>query len=348
MGHKVTTEASSRPALVRSTAAHGALGFFQRAGLDPDQVLRTVALNRDELTDPTAQVSLMQYCRMFEVAAQMAGRSNLGLEFGVEFLPQHLGHIGYLAVTAPTLDRALRALAEKLPFHQQATFIGLEPFGSTRLALSYAVADSCIKERRQDAEFSLVVLLNLLRQALGASWSPSEVHFTHARPTLARFHERVFGCVVRFGEETNRIVFPRELLGNPMPRRDDALHGLLSAEIRCSQADTPCDPDFVVTVRYHIERLLRNGLCDLEHVAAACDLPTWSVKRKLRARGLSFNDLLTEVRRELAPVYLLEQRLSATEVALLLGYSELSAFSRAFRLWTGLTPREFAATRRHR
>jgi AraC-like DNA-binding protein len=327
--------------MVRTTAAHGAVEFFQRMGLDPDSVLNTVGLRREELTDPTGEVSLMQYCRMFEVAASMAGRSNLGLEFGATFLPQHLGHIGYLAVTAPTVGRALRCLADELPFHQQATFIGIETFGSHRLALSYGIVDGSVTERRQDAEFSLTVLLNLLRQALGPGWCPNEVHFTHSRPHPPRLHERIFGSVIRFDEEANRIVFSRDSLAAAMPRRDDVLHGLLGAEIARQRKLRQYDPDIVASVRYQIERLLPKGHCDLDSVAKACGIPSWSIKRKLRARGLGFQDLLLAVRQELAPLYLVGRGMPATDVALSLGYSELSAFSRAFRQWTGVSPRDF-------
>jgi AraC-like DNA-binding protein len=330
-----------RPAMVRATAAHGAVDFFQRQGLNPDVILQTVRLRREDLANPAGEVSLMQYCRMFEVAANMAKRSSLGLEFGAAFTPQHLGHIGYLAVTAPTLRRALRCLADELPFHQQGTFIGLEPFGATRLALSYGIADSTVKERQQDAELSLAILLNLMRQALGPGWCPNEVHFSHTRPLSTHLHERIFGAVVRFQEDANRIVFAKDLLDAPMPRRDDALHGLLAAEIERQKGLHPYDPDIVAAIRYQIERLLPSGKCDLDTVSAACALQCWSVKRKLHSRGISFQDLVLAVRRELAPVYLLERGMPATEVALCLGYSELSAFSRAFRQWTGLTPSDF-------
>jgi AraC-like DNA-binding protein len=331
----------SRPAMVRAGAAHGAVEFFQRLGLDPDKVLERVQLSRAELADPAGELTLQQYCRMFEVAAELSRCSTLGLEFGAAFLPQHLGYLGYLAVTAPTLGHSLRCLADELPFHQQGTFIGIDPFGSTRLAVSYGIADTSVQEKQQDAELSLAVLLNLLRQALGPLWSPCEVHFSHRRSGSSLPHQRVFGAVVRFGEEANRIVFARSLLEAPMARRDDALHGLLAAEIARQKSAQRYDPDIVATVRYQIERLLPAGVCDLDAVAEACNLPCWSLKRKLHTRGLTFQDLVLAVRRELAPAYLIDRRMPATEVALCLGYSELSAFSRAFRQWTGLTPREF-------
>jgi AraC-like DNA-binding protein len=137
------------------------------------------------------------------------------------------------------------------------------------------------------------------------------------------------------------MIFGRELLEAPMPRRDDALHQLLAADIARNNRPKPYDADIVAFVRYQIARLLPTGLCDLNAVATACNLPAWSLKRKLRARGLNFNHLLTTVRRELAPIYLVQRRMPATEVAFSLGYSELSAFSRAFRQWTGSTPRDF-------
>jgi AraC-like DNA-binding protein len=131
------------------------------------------------------------------------------------------------------------------------------------------------------------------------------------------------------------------MLQASMPRRDDVLHGLLSAEITRQRKLRRYDPDILTSIRYQIERLLPHGPCELQAVAAACGVPVWSLKRRLRARGVSFQDLLLEVRQELAGLYLVKRGMPATEVALALGYSELSAFSRAFRQWTGVSPREY-------
>jgi AraC-like DNA-binding protein len=327
--------------MVKASAAHGAVEFFARAGLDPDELLRSINLSRGDLQQPGSEMMLAQYCRMFEIAACRSGRSNLGLEFGSAFRPQYLGYIGYLAVTAPTLGRALRCLADAMPSHQQATFMDLIECDDALAAVSYAIADGSVAERRQDAELSIAVVINLFRQALGSRWAPQEVHFTHARPATTRAHDRFFGAPVCFQQDENRVVFFRSALSAPMPHHDPVLHELLAAAIGREKRVRPCSSDLVSCARHHIERLLPQARCSLEEVAAACGVAPWTLKRKLRSQDLSFQQLVTTARRDLALEYLGEQGRPVTEVALALGYSELSAFSRAFRQWTRSTPRDY-------
>ena len=274
----------------------------------------------------------------------MADRPDIGLEFGESFQPEYLGFVGYLATRARTLGEGLRNFARYLPLHQQATFAALEPCFGDRVGFSYAITDDGIRSRRQDAELSLAVMFNLLSAALGGEWRPDEVHFAHPRPSGgASRHERIFGAPVYFEQGSNSIVFDRRLLDTSMPRRDPILFNLIRTEFEKLDPRTRGGTDPVALARHNVGRLLREGRCQLSSLALLCNMPSWTLKRQLHKSGLTFQHLVAEVRQSLAIDYLVDQRMSITDAALSLGYSEVSAFSRAFRQWTGMSASEYVS-----
>src|SRR5690606_16521430 len=129
--------------------------------------------------------------------------------------------------------QALENFTHYLPLHQQGTFMDVEPCFGDRLSFSYSVIDRSVTERRQDAELSLAVMLNLIRSALGQHWAPDEVHFTHPRPAEGiNRHETIFGAPIYFEQDCNRLVFSRSLLDRPMLRQDPLLFQLILAEFK--------------------------------------------------------------------------------------------------------------------
>lgn len=334
---------SGRPAAtVTASAALGIKEFMTHRGLDADQMFHRVGLQREEVGRTGNRILLAQFCDLFEHAAIMADRPDIGLEFGESFQPEYLGFLGYLATRARTLGEGLRNFARFLPLHQQATFAALEPCFGDRIAFSYAITDDDIRSRRQDAELSLAVMLNLLSAALGGDWRPDEVHFAHARPAGgASRHERIFGAPLHFEQGRNAIVFDRALLNTPMPRRDPVLFNLIRTDFEKLDPRARGRADPVALARHNVGRLLREGRCRLPDLAMLCNMPSWTLKRQLHKSGLTFQQLVAEVRQSLAIEYLVDHGLSITDTALSLGYSEVSAFSRAFRQWTGMSASEY-------
>ena len=333
------------PATVNASAAAGVIDFMISSDLDPDIILDGVGLKRADVDRSDNRIYLSQFCELFEAAARLAERPNIGLEFGSAFRPEHLGFLGYMAMSAGTLGVGLSSFIRYLPLHQQATMIRMEGYGRDRVSLTYAILDDSIYRRRQDAELSIAVMLNMVRAALGDAWQPDEVHFAHARPPSGAFaHERAFGAPVFFDQADNAVIFERSLLDATMSRRDPMLFDLIRSEFEKTQNGRRVKPDDEMSmVRHEVRRLLADGRCDLTNLARACSIPSWTLKRRLQKLGLSFQMLVTEVRKALAIEYLIDHSLSVTETALALGYSEVSAFSRAFRLWTGMSAREYVA-----
>lgn len=324
---------------ILAAAASGIVPFIERQRGDIDRIFGYAGLAPDMAGSPTLQLSLSSFCRLFEQSARVTGNGNFGLWFGNQFEPRDLGLWGYAAVSAPTLGAALTTLVELFPYHQQSSAMHLrrEPGGFVKL--DYRIEQPSIVERRQDAELSLGMFLNIIRECMGPSWAASEVHFEHPKPEAWREHERAFSAPVFFSQSTNALIFRDTILDQPMPKADVRL---MQAMRMCLEQlaghDQSC-ARVIDRVRESVRSHLPDGAPTLEEVAEALRLPLAVLSRELRYEGLSFQDLVETVRHDLAISYLKQRQLSLSEIAFLLGYSELSAFSRAVRRWTGQSPR---------
>lgn len=333
-------EGPAGPAVLAS-AATGIVPYIERLRGDVDSIFGNAGIAPEMAGSTTLKMSLSAFCRLFEQAARQTRRDSFGLWFGNQFQPRDLGLWGYAAVSAPTVASALEQLVGLFGFHQGSSAMRLARAGG-RLRLEYQILAPGIVERRQDAELSLGMFLNVLREALGSGWSPEEVHFEHPRPEDPHEHERAFGAPVFFSQPVNALVFRPEVMGRPMPAADPRLMALMTS---CLQglAEAPAAGSTVDALRSAVRTRLPAGCPTLEAVSADLRLPAAAVSRCLTAEGIAFRDLVEQVRRDLALAYLRQRHLPLTEIAFLLGYSELSAFSRAVRRWTGAAPRRVRA-----
>jgi AraC-like DNA-binding protein len=328
---------------VLASAATGIVDFIDRQSGDVDRIFGHAGISPEMAGSPTLQLSLGSYCRLFEESARETRNDNFGLWFGNSFDPRDLGLWGYAALSAPTLGCALETLVDLFPLHQQSSFMALGKTPEGLVKLEYRIEAPQIIERRQDAELSLGMFFNLMREALGKNWSPEEVHFEHPKPEAWREHERAFAAQAFFSQPTNAIVFRPQVLDFAMPGADPRL---MSAMRLClQQLSERRDVRFTVTdrVRTAVRAHLPEGFPPVEAIAAELRMPLSAIQRELHYDGLSYSTLVETTRRDLALSYVRQRQLPFSEIAFLVGYSELSAFSRAVRRWTGLSPRALRA-----
>jgi len=328
---------------VLAAAADGVVHMIKAMGGDVDRVFGEARLDIGRLESPFNEISLKQYCELFEESARLTHCDNFGLRFGHGFKPRQLGPIGYMAINAPTMAAGLRALVDYFPAHQQNTIMALRQERDL-LFLDYQITDGRISRRRQDAELSLGMFCNIFHYCIGRQWRPLEIHFEHPRPAESREHETNFGAPVFFAQPTNSILFRRGDLDVLMPEPDPYLFSLLEPFMRGRQQRFSVD-DLIGLVRQKIEAHFNTGNPGIKKIAAELGMTSWTLHRRLRDLNVSFHDLVRGARRELALRYVAEPHLALTEVAFLLGYSELSAFSRAFREWTGMAPAHYRRQR---
>ena len=199
------------------------------------------------------------------------------------------------------------------------------------------MGDAC----RHDCEMTLAIAVSFARRVTGVDWTPREVSFRHSRPQSVAEHERIFRSPVRFGRPSNELIFDSSLLALPMAKADAGLCAILDRHARELLAKSPRRGGLAERVRRLLGEALNGGDPRQEAVSQKLGISVRTLQRRLSEEGTSHQDLLDEVRSELSRRYLQESKLAICEVAYILGFSEPSAFHRAFRRWTGVTPKEF-------
>jgi len=330
--------------IVLAAAATGIVDHIRDSGGDIDLIFGRTGIAPSMAGSPTLKLPLSAFCRLFEQASKQSHNDNFGLWFGNGFKPRDLGLWGYAAVSSPTVGSAIENLVNLFGYHQESSQLALNRAEDGLMRLEYQIVAPEIVERRQDAELSLGMFLNVIREGTSRTWAPEEVHFEHPKPENWHDHETAFSAPVYFSQPTNAILFRDDVLDRPMPGRDLKLMTMMQTCLERLGSDQS-EPDRLIDlVRSAIRTHLPHGYPCLEDVASGLEVTPGTIQRELAHEGVAYKDLVEGIRRDLAIVYLRQRQLPLSEVAYLLGYSELSALSRAVRRWTGESPRTVRAS----
>lgn len=324
---------------VLSAAASGLSDFIIQQGADVDRVFGSSGINPERLLSPTLSLYLPNYCKVLEYAAEQSGCDNFGLYYGQQFQPKSLGLIGYIALCSPDLESALKNMANYFHLHQKDTMTRMLDLGEC-WRIDYQIQHGAILTRRQDAEFTIGIFMNVIREMLGQHYSPREIHFEHTRPEFWQEHSKLFNAPVFFEQPYNSIVLLKKDLQCSMPMHDSMLFKVMLDTLHLLNVATPLQ-SLSDQVRSHIQIELADGEPHLEKIASDLGFTSCVLTRRLKAEGLNYSALVEAVRCELADYYIKQKNIPISEMAFLLGYSEVSAFSRAFKRWFGVNPRQF-------
>lgn len=316
--------------------------FIDRQGGNSRQVLSRSGLKPGLYQEPNRHISLKSYCQSIHEAASSTGNEHFGLFFGEQFSPEGLGLLGYFALTAVDLRSAIKGMQTYFLVFQSNSQLNFEmEKGVCRL--EYRLLDGDIVDRTQDAELTVGMFNNVLRRALGESWAPLEIHFQHPALVDASPHREAFGCEVKFQQSRNEILFRESCLDQPMPDANPMLNNVVRGTIADLVSTAPQILSTAQRARSEIIELLPQGEACIDQVARRMSLSRRTLQRQLSAEQYSFKALVDELREELAIYYLEYDRLRISEVAYRLGYSEISAFTRAFMRWKNLSPSDWRA-----
>ncbi|HEX6120600.1 MAG TPA: AraC family transcriptional regulator [Dongiaceae bacterium] len=339
-GGPATLPEGAAPAILAS-AATGIVGHIERLHGDIDSIFGNAGIAPDMAGVPTLQLRLASFITLFEEAARRTRQDNFGLWFGNQFMPRDLGLWGYAAISSPTVGSALENLVNLFCYQQGSSVMRCVKRRDGLLRLEYQIVAPDIVARRQDAELSLGMFLNVIREGLGPKWAPEEVHFEHPRPQSWKEHESAFDAPVYFSQPANALLFRTDILGHSMPARDLQLLAVMQTCMEQLGPTSAAADSLFDRICAAIRMRLPNGYPTLEQIAHDLRISPGAVQRELSEHNVTYKDAVENTRRSLAEVYLQQRQLPLTEVALLLGYSELSAFSRAFTRWTGTSPRHY-------
>jgi AraC-like DNA-binding protein len=299
-----------------------------------------VKLDPAVLLDPDNRILFAQLVALYEKAAELTGDDCFGLHLAQMINPTAFDIVGYCALNSPTLGAAFTRVARYHSIWTDGALFTLETSNDTS-AIVYSYVGTSIHEHRQDAEITLALVTTLCRTIASPDFAPTAVEFQHDAPSDTSEHAKIFRCPVEFRAPSNKLFFASSFLSLPIAKADARLCALLDRHAEALLAKFPPRDSLIDQVRSIITGELRGGDPSLERVADQLSLTPRTLQRKLQDLGTSHNELLDQMRRQLAMRYLREPEMAICEVAYLLGFSESSSFHRAFKRWTGLTPKEF-------
>jgi AraC-like DNA-binding protein len=328
-----------RDGTVLTVSSRALIAACERLGVDTEAMLRTVGIERQVLEDPDARLQGRDVSALWAKAYELSGDPALSLHVAEACPLGAYKVIDYMAANARTAGEAFRYSARYFPLINTAVRLPIDETGDP-------VTFDVVNERgpavvsRPYAEFCLAVFVLHVRAATGVAFKLREVTFAHPLPADTSEHERVFGCPVRFEAQHNRLYLDRTAWEAPTSDAHPGVLRVLAEHADLLLTRLPRGPDLVERSRRAIAGRLRGGDPSLESVAHELGMSVRSLQRHLGELGYTYNALADEVRHATARLYLEQPDIALAEIAYLLGFAEQSAFNRAFKRWTGRTPKQ--------
>jgi AraC-like DNA-binding protein len=329
-------------ATVRASPLVGLAQLVRDLGHEPGPAFAREGLAPADLADPDAEISFSRAGRLLASCVSATGCRQLGLLLGQRISPSSLGIPGYLLHTARDVRAALLDLVRHFDLHDRGAVLTLDT-NEVATFLGYAIYLPEVPAADQIYDLSIAAECNVMRELCGSDWSPSEVRLTRGVPEDITPYRRFFRAPIHFDADRSALVFPSRWLDHPVSSSNPMLHRHLEKEAEILHAEQPG------TLVEQLRGLLRGSLAtkkaDAPHVARQLGLHERTLNRRLRQAGTSFRQELQGVRYQVAQELLVNTRLSLSRIAAALNYSDTSAFVRAFRQWSGMSPGDWR--RRH-
>jgi AraC-like DNA-binding protein len=316
--------------------------MLRDAGIEPREVLAEFGIEPGYFDDPENVIPFTTMGRIFLRCLDRTGCEHFGLLVGQHSGVSVLGAVGYLVQSAPDLRTALRELSAYLHVHDGGAVVTLSEEKPLTM-LGYAILSDGVEGAEQILDAALAIGFNMMRGLCGPGWQLSGVQFAHARPRNLAPYRKFFRVTPEFNAEQSVLVFEERWLDRALPSADPRLHMLMTE--RAAELHGRVRDDLVGFVRRTLKPLVTSADCSLESVARRMGMHERTLNRRLAAAGETFRKVREDVRLEAACQLLEYTEKPAHEIAEILGYSDATAFSRAFRRWSGVAPTKWRASK---
>ena len=305
--------------------------------IDPEPVFREAGLDPELMDQPRGRYNAEGQTEAWRKAAELIEDPCFGLKTGEFWVAADLHALGCAFLTSSTLSTALHRLSRYVSVVNDVVEVDIDDDGDNVSVILRPDANLYATPCAPQEDGGLAVILGMCRTAYGRALNPVEARFRHSAPPCVAEYYNLCRCPVIFDAPESAILFSRT----------DAIRPLLAQNRELAQANDKILTDFlgklrkddlITRVKTVITEELASGAPTDDQIAEALFMSSRTLSRKLSALGTSYSQLVEAVRRELAEQYIADPALTFGEIAFLLGFSEQSAFSRAFRRWTGQPP----------
>jgi AraC-like DNA-binding protein len=317
-----------------------------KEGVDVEVFLQQARLTSRQIKNKDIQVGVQNQIKFVELVANATGDPLLGFHLAYSYDLREIGLLYYVIASAETLLGSLLRVARYSAVANEGVALQVNKGNLLRVRLHYSGV-----ARHSDVhqiEFWMASLVRICRKLIGTNFKPIEIRIMHDRREQVSEIEKLLGCVVKTGADVDEIIFPGKSGEYPIVTADPYLNRLCVGfcEETLARRGKKTSP-LKVRVENAIAALLPHGEMHFDAVAAQLGMGGRTLARRLASEGHSFSNILDGLRSALARRYLAESDMSISEIAWLLGYSEVANFTHAFHRWSGTNPRtERAKARR--
>lgn len=332
-----------RELTVAAAVAEALADFAVSRGARREALLARAGIGEEHLANPEGRVPFSAYVRLMKAGQHLCDDPALALHYGECVDATDVSIACLMGTTASSVADAFAQLNRYSRLAVEVEGVG----DSGRFALERVGAGLWFVDRRANASDVLEITESTFariacssRRVAGTMSLFKELHVTHGAPAYADEYARIFAIPVRFGMTRNALLLDEALMSSFKPPRQSPY---LSALLREKAEHLLAELDASRSTRGQVEQVLLSamptGNASVSAVASKLAVSRHTLFRKLREEGVTFESVLSELRRRMATHYLGEKQLSVSQTASLLGYSDPAAFSRAFKRWTGSSPR---------
>lgn len=328
--------------MLRSAVLNGYVKTAESLGLNADALMRVSGIDPGTVASATGWIPALAVDRLLELSADQSDRLDFGLLMSTDRGLSNLGPVGLVAREEPDVRSALGVVLRHLNLHNEAIDLAMtERRGLTTVQVRSAPG---IDLGRQSVELVVASVLRILADVLSPEWAPSMTYLEHHAPEDTSTHRHLLGDHVTFDHEFSGIVLPTSDLEQDNPLSNPQLRPFVQEYLGLLVPGT--GPTLSIQAHDLIATLLPTGNFSADKIARNLGMDRRTLHRRLAVTGASYSSILDAVRREHASTAILRGHTSFTEIAVALGFSELSAFSRWFRGEFGMSPRAWARTAR--
>jgi AraC-like DNA-binding protein len=314
------------------------------ARLEVEPLLKSCHLTPQQIKNPQFRISVKNQIQFLSVVADKLPDPFLGIHLAEGIELREMGMLYYVIASSETLGEALRRLGRYCSLNNEGVRITCHEGKDISVKCEY-VGVSRLSDRHQ-IECFVALLVRLCRLLTGLSLSPTGVKFAHRRTELPAEIKKVFGCEVAFGSDVDEVVYPQRAASIATVNADTYLNSLLVKYCEEALSSRRVQSGaWRLKVENAIVPLLPHGQAKIGEIAKRLGVSERTLMRLLASEGCTFSGILDAMRLDLGKSYLREQNLPNSEVAWLLGFGEVGAFSHACKRWTGKTAKQL---REHR
>ena len=320
---------------VRIATAASIPKVLKQLGYDPVPLLAELGLELSLFDDPDNVIPYALRSRLIQLCVKTTDCQHFGLLVGQHIGLSSVGLVGFLVQQSSNVQTALQSLVRYSPLHVRGGVVYMDE-GDGSVLLGYGIYQPKVEAREQIEDGAHAVLFNILRELCGPQWRPLEVRFTHRKPTDIRPFRQFFKAPLIFDAERSGVLFSSKWLQQSVSGAKPELRRLLQKYV--DDLESHYSDDFVAQVRRVLHTALVTQHATAERIAELFSIHPRTLNRRLKVSGTNFHKLADQSRFEIAQQWLEHSSMELTQIAAALGYAEASAFTRAFRRWSGTTP----------